>query len=75
MAEEKKAGKEKTPAKPDAPARADSGPESAEKRKKKINEMTLKEIEDKLAEVKAAQGGLSSRYARQLLARKKSLAF
>ena len=40
---------------------------------KKINEMTRKEIEAKLAEVKEKQGGLSSRYARHLLLRKKAL--
>jgi len=73
MAEEKKPGKEKAPAKPEAPAQADAGSESTGKRRKKINEMTLKEIEDKLAEVKEAQGGLSSRYAHQLSARKKNL--
>ena len=41
---------------------------------KKINEMTIKELEAKLAEVKEKQGGLTSKYAQQLLLRKKSLA-
>jgi hypothetical protein len=35
--------------------------------------MTLKEIEAKLAEVKEKQGGLTSKYAKQLLLRKKAL--
>jgi ribosomal protein L29 len=40
---------------------------------KKINEMTIKDLEAKLAEVKEKQGGLTSKYAQQLLLRKKSL--
>ena len=40
---------------------------------KKINEMTLREIEAKLAEVKEKQWGWTSRYARHLLLRKKTL--
>ena len=39
----------------------------------KVNKMTLGEIDAKLNEVKTAQGGLRSRYAKQLLQRKKSL--
>ncbi|MDP2915273.1 MAG: hypothetical protein Q8O91_07450 [Candidatus Aminicenantes bacterium] len=41
---------------------------------KKINKMTLAEIDVKLNEVKVAQGFLRSRYAKQLLQRKKALA-
>jgi len=41
---------------------------------KKINKMTVAEIEAKLNEVKAAQGSLRSRYARQLIQRKTALA-
>lgn len=41
---------------------------------KKINEMTIKELEAKLAEVGEKQGGWTSKYARQLLLRKKTLA-
>jgi hypothetical protein len=59
MAEEKKADQAGTP---EAPAG-----------NKKINEMTLKELEAKLAEVQAKQGGLTSKYAKQLLLRKKTL--
>jgi len=60
MADEKKADQAGTP---EAPAG-----------NKKINEMTLKELDAKLAEVQEKQGGLTSKYARQLLRRKKVLA-
>jgi len=40
---------------------------------KKINKMTPAEIDVKLNELKTSQGGLKSRYARQLIQRKKSL--
>jgi hypothetical protein len=43
-------------------------------KKKKMNALTLAEIEAKLAECKDKQGGLVSKYARQLQARKKVLA-
>lgn len=59
MAEEKKAEQTGTPETPAGNT--------------KINEMTLKEIEAKIAEVKEKQGGLTSKYAQQLLLRKKSL--
>jgi len=59
MAEEKKADQTGTP-------EATAG-------NKKINEMTISELEAKLAEVKEKQGGLTSKYAKQLLLRKKSL--
>lgn len=51
---------------PDAPA----GPA----KRKKINALTTVEIDAALAETKAKQGGLLSRYARQLQIRKKALA-
>lgn len=51
---------------------ADEKQESTPKRKK-INALTLAEIEAELAECKEKQGGLISKYARQLLARKKAL--
>ena len=35
--------------------------------------MTLSELDAKLAEVKEKQGGLTSKYAKQLLLRKKTL--
>jgi hypothetical protein len=41
--------------------------------RKKMNSLTLAEIEAGLAECKEKQGGLTSKYARQLLARKKAL--
>jgi hypothetical protein len=53
----------------EAPAAAESGP-----KKKKVNQLTLAEIEARLAECQEKQGGLVSKYARQLLARKKALA-
>lgn len=69
---EKKAGKKPeakaTPEAPAAPA-AESGP-----KRKKINRLSLAEIEAHLAECKEKQGSLVSKYARQLLARKKALA-
>jgi hypothetical protein len=43
------------------------------KRDKKINRLTLAEIEKKLEEVKSAQGGFSSRYAKELIRRKEIL--
>jgi hypothetical protein len=51
---------------------ADEKQDNAPKRKK-MNALTLAEIEAKLAECKEKQGGLVSKYARQLLARKKAL--
>ncbi len=57
-----------------ADATPESGAESpSPSRRKKINELTLEEIEAKLAECRDKQGGLSSKYARQLLLRKKVL--
>ena len=70
MAEKKAEGKPKAGAKPEAeaPAAAEAGP-----KRKKINSLTLAEIEDRLAECQEKQGGLASKYARQLQARKKVL--
>jgi hypothetical protein len=48
-------------------------PEEKAKRNKKINQMTLAEIEKKLEELKGSTGGYSSRYARELLRRKEIL--
>jgi hypothetical protein len=52
---------------------ADEKQETTPKRKK-MNSLSLAEIEAKLAECKEKQGGLVSKYARQLQARKKTLA-
>jgi len=52
---------------PETPA-AESAP-----RRKKVNEMSPAEIEAALAGAREKQGGWHSRYARQLLARKKAL--
>jgi hypothetical protein len=48
-------------------------PEEKAKRNKKINQMTLAEIEKKLEELKGSMGDYSSRYARELLRRKEIL--
>ena len=45
-----------------------------EKKNKKINVMTLKEIEQAIEKTKKNQGGLFSRYAHELIARKEFLA-
>lgn len=52
---------------------ADEKQETTQKRKK-MNTLSVAEIEAGLAECKEKQGGLISKYARQLLARKKTLA-
>ena len=52
-----------------AEEKTEKGQEKA-KGGKKINKMSLAEIEQKLSEVKAAQGGLSSRFARELQRRR-----
>jgi hypothetical protein len=44
-----------------------------EPRRKKVKDLTLKDIETRLAELKTSQGGWRSRYARHLLDRKKAL--
>lgn len=46
---------------------------AAPPKKKKINKMTLAEIDAKLEYVKEKMGGLNSKYAQQLLQRKKTL--
>ncbi len=60
-----------------AETKSTAKPEGAEPEKPqgnpKVNKMTLAEIDAKLNEVQTAQGGLRSRYAKQLLLRKKSL--
>lgn len=43
------------------------------KRGKKINKMSSAEIEKALEELKSSQGGLSSRYARELIRRRETL--
>jgi len=55
---------------------ADEKPETAEgaAKRRKINALTAVEIDAALTEAQAKQGGLHSRYARQLLMRKKVLA-
>jgi hypothetical protein len=52
-----------------AEEKTEQAQEKAQSRKK-INKLTLAEIEKKLEEVKSAQGGYSSRYAQILLKRR-----
>jgi hypothetical protein len=52
------------------PAQAET---EKKKKNKKINKMTLEEIERKLQEVQQTQGGLNSLYARHLLRRREVL--
>ncbi len=52
---------------------ADQKEETTPKKRKKMNTLTAAEIEAELAECREKQGGLVSKYARQLLARKKAL--
>ena len=73
---EKKEKKVEAKEKPPKKEEEKPEPEKAEApgpKKKKINKMTLAEIEAKLEEVKSAMGGLSSKYARQLILRKEYL--
>jgi hypothetical protein len=55
-----------------AEEKAEQAQEKA-KRGKKINKMNLAEVEKRLEEVKSAQGGHASRYARELRRRKNNL--
>jgi hypothetical protein len=55
-----------------AEAKSEQAPQKAQ-RGKKINKLELAEVEKRLEEVKSAQGGLTSRYARALLRRKSVL--
>lgn len=70
-APEQKAPEQKAPEQKAPPAEQ---PKTDSKRSKKINLMTLPELEKKLEEVKVKMGGLSSGYAQQLLKRKEQLA-
>ncbi len=66
MADEKKDKKDAAKAEPapaaEAQKKADRNP--------KVNKMTLAEVEKKIEEVKSGQGGLLSRYAKQLIRRR-----
>lgn len=55
---------------------AEEKPEQAQEkaaRGKKINKMTLAEVEKQLEEIKSSQGGYTSRYAKELRRRKNNL--
>ena len=66
MADEKKDKKDAAKAEP-APAAEGQKKES---HNPKVNKMTLAQIEKKIEEVQSSQGGLMSRYAKQLLRRR-----
>ncbi len=70
IAEEHKPSPKKEAQKEQAPAPV---PDSPAAKKKKINKMTLAEIETKLEELKKSRGGLTSKYAQQLGHRKNTL--
>ena len=69
--EEKPKAEQKPEAKQEQKSAATAPP--AEKKKKKINKMTLKEIDKKLQEINEKMGGMKSKYALELLKRKKEL--
>jgi hypothetical protein len=74
--EEKKpeAKKEEAPAKAQPPKEgAKPEPEAAPKKAKKINRLTLKELEKRIQLVQEKMGSLTSHYAQQLLKRKEQL--
>ncbi len=68
MAEKKEAEKKA----PEKPAPAEEKVESASKRKK-INRLTLAEIEAKIEQLKATPGGMQTRYAHHLTSRESRL--
>jgi hypothetical protein len=72
MAEEKKKNPEGAKSKAETP-KEETPAQATEKKNMKINRMTLAEIEAKIEELRVAQGGLASKYARQLLRRKNTL--
>jgi len=70
--EKKAEAKEKPPKKEEEKPEPEKA-EAAGPKKKKINKMTLAEVEAKLEEVKSTMGGLYSKYAQQLILRKEYL--
>ena len=61
MADEKKA--------PEAAPAPAAAPETKQKKNKKIGQMTMKEVEEKLNSVKEKMGRVDSRYAKELQAK------
>lgn len=70
--EPKKETAKETPKEAPAAAPEKSAEAKADKTKK-INQMSLKELDKKLEEVKAKMGNLQSKYAAELLKRKKEI--
>jgi len=64
MADEKKVS---------APAPEVKAPEAGVKKNKKISQMTMREVDEKLITVKEKMKHFDSRYAKELLKRKESL--
>jgi len=64
--------KEKPPKKAEEKPEPEKG-EAAPAKSRKINKMTLAEVEAKLEEVKSTMGGLNSKYGQQLIQRKEYL--
>lgn len=80
MTEEEKKDKEEKAEPKKAEAAKEAKPEEqkektapGEKKKKKINRLSLKELEKKLKETEQKMGSLTSSYAQQLLKRKAQL--
>ncbi len=68
MAEEKP-----TQEAPKEAPKKEAAPQEAAKKNKKLNKMTLKDMDKKLEEIKEKMGNLSSKYAKELLKAKKGL--
>lgn len=58
------------PKKPEVPVASEKTEKEAGSRSKKINKMTPAEIQAKIEDTRAKQGGLRSKYARELLHKK-----
>jgi len=56
-----------------AEEKADQSQEKAARGNKKVNKLTLAEVEKQLQEIKSSQGGQTSRYAKVLQRRKNNL--
>jgi hypothetical protein len=76
MAEENKAQEQPAAVKvPDAPPQGQASIQGqAKKKNKKVLQMSLKEVEEKLNSIKEKMGRFDSRYARELLKQKEALA-
>ena len=72
--EKKPAGEAKQETKPGKPEKAKEPAENpSARKKKKISQMTLVEIDQELKKIQSAMGGFASAHARHLLAKKTEL--